>query len=113
MRIDDLLVCDGCGAPAAYRDTLADESTCEACARTQGAERQGELRPAMDLLGFVAQRLRHGGFSDEQIHDALDLTLTEPHSTGDYPVAEQRSVPGRARTAEPWAQDFERLVVTS
>jgi hypothetical protein len=112
MRIDELLVCDACGAPAAYRDTLAGEDACEGCARTRGAERTGELRVAMDLLGFVAQQLREAGLRDDQIHHALDLTLTEPHSTASYPVAEQRSVPGRARTAEPWAQDFERLVVT-
>ena len=47
------------------------------------------------------ERLRDGGLTDGQIVDALHATLTDSHSTGEYPIggdavfaAEYKTAPG-------------------
>lgn len=81
--------CDGCGDLAAYRDCPNEVGTadalCDDCARYRGAERRGEAYAALEALGFAVSLARGARLSDQQIREAFEATLTDPHSEGRLP----------------------------
>ncbi len=108
-----LPACDGCGDPAAYRDRPNEAGTidalCDDCARYRGAERRGEAYAALEVLGFAVSLARGARLSDEQIREALESTLTDPHSDGSYPVGGDQVLGSDFKASRPWATGMDPI----
>ncbi len=79
-------VCDECGAPATHRLRNHGQQECVLCARQHGAELNGEARAALETIGFAISLARNAGITDNQLRDAFEAILTDPHSIGEHPI---------------------------
>ena len=109
MQGPTMITCAACGAPAVYRDQLGTEEVCDECARWKGAERHGEACAALEAIGFGVAIARRAGVNDDQIREAIEAILTNPHSDDSYPIGGDHVLGGDLKTDKPWLRTYRPL----
>ena len=105
--------CDACGAtPAVYRETTGVEpygELCEECARWRGAMRHGEACAGLEAIGFGIAVARRADMTDDQIRQAIELTLTAPEEDMSSPY--NTSVLDERKENRPWMRTLRPLEI--
>ena len=103
--------CDACGAPAMYSETMGFEphaELCEECARFRGARYHGEACVGLEAIGFGIAVARRADMTDDQIRQAVELTLTDPEESMGYDYSTM-VLPREQVDEQPWMRTLRPL----